>query len=337
MVRRLRLPLLLAALAALLWLWLAGSERPPAPPTAGRESALPAPAAGPAEGRVDGSSRPEDRTGPARRHAGLAPRVAAPEVVAAAHRHLDAAMRQERCGPYELRTDVVEGRVLELCRRIGSELDAVYRRRYGLEPLGEPAGTVLLFSSAAAFRLFADEVAGLRAGYAGFSDAARGFVAMHVEDEPLAETASTLAHELAHLVHRRALGADLPPWLSEGLADGIGDAATPDGLGPLEGRRGAEALAARLAGGYELGRTRPLQELAALSRSQFDRGTVSFDYEQSALLVRYLLADAELAPRFRGLLRQLAQGEPYAPELVRAALGISWQDLDRDFERWVRG
>lgn len=318
---RLRLLLLLLVLAVVVWLWL--GDRPQPVPAGGGPGERPPPAAA-------GEAR-----SPTRR-AGRPPRSLHPEVLAAARRHLGATARSGHCGPYELLTDVDAAPVLEICQRIGSELDEVYRRRFGLEPLGRPADAVLLFSSAQAFRRFADETAGLRVGYAGFSDASRGFVALHVEGEPLAETAATLAHELTHLVHRRALGPGLAPWLSEGLADAIGDAATPEGLGELAGRRGAEALAARLAGAYELGRVRPLRELVALRRAEFDRGTVSFDYEQSALLVRYLLADGELAPRFRRFLRRLAEGERYGPELLRENLLISWEELDRGLERWVR-
>lgn len=236
------------------------------------------------------------------------------------------------CGPYLVLTDVTDAAPLELCRRIGAGLDAVYRDRFGLEPVGEPAGAVLLFADRSAFRRWAAETAGLRSGYAGFSRAARGLVALPADGDLLA---GTLTHELTHLVNRRALGADLPPWLSEGLADAIGDAVGAGGLEDLAGIRGAEGQARRLAAAYASDRAPSLARLAARRRGEFDREVPSFDYEQSALVVRMLLLEEDLAPGFRRFLAALAGGEKYTPALLPRAVGAGWHELDRRLAAWL--
>ena len=138
----------------------------------------------------------------------------------------------------------------------------------------------------------------------------------------------TLIHG-AHLINRRALGGNLPPWLSEGLADGI----RGHGNGPAD-RNGAE-----LRPPVSKWAMKPARCPAAASRrnsGEFDSGTVSYDYEQSAFLVRLLLTDPDLAPRFRSFLRALAAGSVYTPELFYEHLGLDASELDRRLEAWVR-
>ncbi len=243
--------------------------------------------------------------------------------------------RVGRCGPYGLTTDSADQRLLSACGKIGAELDDIYAARFGIRPIGEPAEGIILFGQLATYRAYVARDGRLAAGYAGFASDIDGMVVLHAGSGR--KTAiTTLAHELTHLVHRRALGTNLPPWLSEGLADAIGYGTTEDGIGPLQGVRGVEALAERLRGAISQGWARPLAELTGLQRSGFDRGVRSFDYEQSALLVRYLLLDPQLAPRFRAYLAALARAEPYSPERLRAALGVSWSELEAGFAGWLR-
>ncbi|MEO7795590.1 MAG: hypothetical protein ABIV06_12540, partial [Thermoanaerobaculia bacterium] len=146
--------------------------------------------------------------------------------------------------------------------------------------------------------------------------------------------AQTLAHELSHLAHRRAFGHELPPWLAEGLADAVGDSATTAGFLPLSDLDVVAGIRKRLCGGYEIRRTESLARLVDLDRSGFDRGSVSFDYEQSALLVRFLLLDPGLGPRFRAWLGVRAKLRSNAPGLP-AALQVSWPELERRFASWL--
>ena len=240
-----------------------------------------------------------------------------------------------RCGPYRLTTNSSDPRLLAACEKIGATLDRVYSERFGVTPVGPPAEEIILFRDLAEYRHYVEEDGRLAAGYAGFASDIDGLVVLHA-GSGRKSAITTLAHELTHLVHRRSLGTNLPPWLSEGLADAIGYGTTEEGIGPLRGVVGVEALAERLRGALDRGWARPLAELTALPRSGFDRGVRSFDYEQSALLVRYLLLDRELAPRFKGYLAALARGERYDPERFRAALGVSWEGIEEGFDRWLR-
>ncbi len=217
-----------------------------------------------------------------------------------------------RCGPYSLWSDVSDRRILALCERIGEQLDGRYRARFSVAPVGQPQETIFLFARGEGFRQFVAQEGGVRAGYAGVARGSKGFVALHADGLAVATVAATLGHELTHLVNRRALGSDLPRWLAEGLADAIGDSADEQGIGDLSGLAGVEEEARRLAWGYAQGKVGSVARLVALARGEFDRGVVSFDYEQSALLVRYLLLDAKLGTSFRGYLRQLASGQRYS-------------------------
>lgn len=260
------------------------------------------------------------------------------EVLAKARTHLRDGGRETRCGPYRLLTDVDDAAFVAACDRLAAGLDDAFVERYGIAPQDEPAAAILLFARRDGFRAFARARGhGARRGYAAHARASDGYVAIHAEDidgdrDRLLET---LVHELAHLVARRALGDELPRWLSEGLADGLGDSAGESGLEPLEGLRGAEAEAARLAGAYATGRARPIARLVAADADDFDAGVVSYDYEQSAFLVRLLLTDPDLRPHFHAFLADLAAGERYTPELLQRHLGVEWGELDERLRKYV--
>jgi hypothetical protein len=75
----------------------------------------------------------------------------------------------------------------------------------------------------------------------------------------------------------------------------------------------------------------------ALDRERFDRAHPGYDYEQSALVVRFLPLDRERAPRFRGWLSEwAARGAPGIPALD-AGLGRSWGEIEDRFGAWLEG
>ncbi|MEO1087331.1 MAG: hypothetical protein AAFY88_24100, partial [Acidobacteriota bacterium] len=253
-----------------------------------------------------------------------------PGALAAAGRHLQGGGREWPCGPYQLLSDVSEPELLGLCGRLAADLDAVYAERFGVDPVGEPRGAVILFRTLADFRDFA----ATSGGHAGHARASRGYLSLYVGDRSPEALAMTLAHELTHLVNRRALGASLPRWLSEGLADAIGDPATPAGLGPSTGLRGAEVARRRVLEKEDLPDLRRLTELDAGS---FDSRPDARDYEQSAVFIRFLLADAERRRSFHAFLRGVAGGEsPDLDALIRhlGARGGA-KDLDRQLRAWL--
>ncbi len=257
------------------------------------------------------------------------------ERLAAALELLGEDARESSCGPYALYTDVADRRLLAACDRLASELDDLCAARYGVRPVGEAAEAIVLFSRIDDFRVFA-RGDGIPSGYAGYAVGGRGFAVFHTDGQTIDAFLATLAHELAHLVLRRSLGPNLPPWLSEGLADAVGDSAGEEGFRPLDRAAGNGAQARRLRAAYDGGRAGGLEWLVGLERGGFDRGTVSYDYEQSALFVRFLLTDPELATRFRSFLGDLAQGTRYSPERLASALAVSWEELDRRFAAWIR-
>ena len=82
------------------------------------------------------------------------------------------------------------------------------------------------------------------------------------------------------------------------------------------------------------GRTDALERLVAGGPEPFDHGPASLDYELSALFVRFLLLDADLAPRFRAWLGDQTAQRPTIPALF-PALGVDAPALERRFAAWV--
>lgn len=258
------------------------------------------------------------------------------ELVAAARDLMIDGGRERSCGPYTLYTDVADEGVLTNCELLTEDLDSTYLHRYGVTPLGRPAEAIFLFSTLGQYKGFVQQQTRMPIGYAAHADAGRGYLALYTGEHSRQDIVETLIHELTHLINRRAVGGNLPPWLSEGLADGIGDTATVDGLKPIDGAKGAEAQARRLEMGYDTGLVPSVSRLLEKDSSNFDSGTISYDYEQSAFLVRFLLTDPELSPRFQTFLRALAGGSVFTPELFFEHLGLEPAELDRRLEAWVR-
>jgi len=266
--------------------------------------------------------------------AGREPREPDSFLLAAAQR-IQGDGREAACGSYRLLTDVPGEEAARLCQRIAASLDATFEARFGIAPRGTPQEGIFLFAKREDFRAFAREDGRLRTGYAGYANGARGFVALPWQEDAPQAVATTLAHELTHLVLRRTLGPGLPPWLSEGLADGIGDAANLQGLQEIRGLIGVEGQARRLRDAYRQDRVPSLERLVGLSRANFDQGMRVYDYEQSALFVRYLMASPSRASAFRAYLKRLAKGERYRPEVLPSSLGSTWEKLDSGLRRWL--
>jgi hypothetical protein len=306
-------------------------DSPPAEtPTAKPEPQSEAPDAGPVESTSAGFVV---------RTVAVPPRESATpdeDLVAAARGLMTNGGREQTCGPYALYTDVSDEGILTSCEHLTSRLDATYTVRYGVTPLGQPAEAIFLFSTLDQYQDFVQQQTRMPVGYAAHADAGSGYLALYTGDRSRQDIVETLIHELTHLINRRALGGNLPPWLSEGLADGIGDTATADGLQQIDGANGAEAQAIRLAMGYKASQVPTISLLLEKDRHNFDSGTISYDYEQSAFLVRFLLTDPDLAPRFRSFLQALAAGTVYTPELFYEHMGLDASELDQRLEAWVR-
>lgn len=261
-----------------------------------------------------------------------------PEAVAELERFLRPPARRRPCGPYRLLSDLSPARLVGIerfCATLAGTFEEEVAARLGVAPAHPPRGTIVLFASRRRYRDAVTATSDLPQGYAAWSDARSGTVALPAGDVADDELAATLAHELAHLAERRLFGFPRPRWLSEGLADAIGDSATPAGFRKLEGFVGVEAQRRRwLAMGQ--GRTGALERLVASGPEPFDHGPASLDYELSALFVRFLLLDPVLAPRFRSWIGDQTVQRPTIPALF-PALGVDAPALERRFAAWVSG
>ncbi len=258
------------------------------------------------------------------------------KALALARRHLSGGGRELTCGPYTLLTDVRSSPVLEACGRLVSDLDRAYTRRYGVKPVGKSRETLILFRGREAFRAFAATDGPNATGYAGHARGADGYLVLYAGDQPAERVVQTLIHEITHLLNRRALGAPLPRWLSEGLADGLGDPASLTGLGSSQGLKGAEAVARRV---LEVDTLPNLRRVVGLDNRAFDRDPKARDYEQGAVFVRYLMSDPKRKRSFQAYLKGIAEGESDGPEALAAQLGLpgdDWNALDRKVRTWLR-
>ncbi|MES1242087.1 MAG: hypothetical protein ABUT39_10745 [Acidobacteriota bacterium] len=275
-----------------------------------------------------------------------------PERLALARARLAGPEAGGRLGPYLLYTDVRDPNRLAFLDRLAGGLESIYRSRYGVPPVGEPAEVVILFEREAAYRAFLEEDADL-AGLPAIGHTALGIVALWDAGRPGAEVGATLVHELAHLLTRRAVGPALPSWLDEGIADDLSQSRIdpsgrliPDTLGGLTiqaGRRiemhGARAALQNLIQAADTGALRPLPELLGLEWKDFVRQRGEQNYAQASFFIRYLLQgeQGDLAPGFRAFLSEVAGGRQPEPERLREKLGKSWLALEAGFRLWLLG
>lgn len=273
-----------------------------------------------------------------------------PERLALARGRLAAPEIGGRLGPYLVYTDVRNPERLAFLDRVAGSLEAVYRTRYGVDPVGEPAEVVILFDREADYRAFLDEDAEL-AGLPATGHTALGIVALWDADRSEAEVGATFVHELAHLLTRRAIGPALPSWIDEGIADDLSQSRidpsgrlVPGTLGGVTiqaGQRiemhGARAALQNLIEASDTGTLRPLPELLGLEWRDFVRQRGEQNYAQSSFFIRYMLQGEQgtLASGFRSFLSEVAAGKTPEPERLREKLGRSWPTLDAGFRLWL--
>lgn len=255
-------------------------------------------------------------------------------------------------GPYLLLTDLKSPERIAFLDRIAGQVETAYRERYGRAPIGAPAETVLLFEREGAYRTYQD-AEGALAGAEASGHSGYGLVAIWDGGRPTREIAETLVHEIVHLLNRRAIGPQLPPWLDEGIADDlahsrIGDdgalfAETLGGTAFRAGARiqffGARAALRQLVEAQGEGTAPSLPDLLAMPWESFVATGADLHYAQASFFVRFLLAgeNGALAPAFRAFLNAVAEGgEPSAGALEKA-LGRGWPELEAGFRAWVVG
>jgi hypothetical protein len=259
--------------------------------------------------------------------------------------------REARLGPWRLLTDVAVGELTGLDATAHYLADA-YTARYGLSTAPGLDEAVVIFASDTRFRAFAR--ADGRSTFWTRGHAGAGLAAFALGRNAL-ETRVFLVHELTHLLSRSALGAELPAWLDEGLAEDLAfcrvDAdgrLEPDTLDVGEEKpRGAATTASEKSGPHvtvdvwlvraRSGRNPPLAAiLAPHSRLFADPGSRRDATTTSAMLIRWCLAQPDRAANFRGFLRAVSRGGASDASALAAALGMTTLELQKNFFEWSK-
>ena len=79
-----------------------------------------------------------------------------------------------------------------------------------------------------------------------------------------------------------------------------------------------------------------MAQLLDMDQRDFMGGPREIHYTLSALWVRYLLSDPDLAERFRAFLPEVARGAAADSTNLVAHLGRGWSRLEKDFRAWRR-
>ena len=278
----------------------------------------------------------------------LPPRAPDPQRLERARALLAEGAHELELAGYRFYTDVWDSSMLEEMGRVLAGLEETYTRRYGLELLGRPRGAVVLYGQRRALEEL-QRLEGLE-GLPATGHAAGGVAALVVGNRPRHEVISTLVHEVAHLMHRRAVGPALPPWLDEGLSDDLANLPI-DGDGRLltsgwSGRRvqgevrvvyeGALASLRVSSREMQAGRAPSLERLMGYDWQEFVLSPRSrLHYDLSAFFIRHLLDDPVSGPAFRAFLSASARGEEISPEALRRWLDRPWVEIQADFAQWL--
>ncbi len=133
-------------------------------------------------------------------------------------------------GGFHLHTDVTDEATLSGLATVAVALPALYAVRYGIDvPEARTPDAVVLYRGPKPYARFSDGDAAMPTA-SSRGHAASGVAVLYVSAEGLDETRGVLAHELTHLLSRRALGPRLPAWIEEGLAEDFGMCRFPNGV-----------------------------------------------------------------------------------------------------------
>jgi hypothetical protein len=241
--------------------------------------------------------------------------------------------REASLGPWRLFTDAAMGELTGL-DDVAGRLAEVHTARYGLSsPSGEDEN-VVIFAGDGRYRAFVetDGSASFRTrGHAG-----AGLAVFALRSTPR-ETRTVLVHELTHLLSERAVGPSIPTWLDEGIADDLAWCRV-DAEGRVQpGTFDALEIPVAWSASARAGRLFPLSALLSpASRFFTDPGTRRQATTESAMLVRWCLAEPARAARFRAFLRSVSGGGPGDASALAATLGMPASDLENLFFEWSK-
>ena len=240
--------------------------------------------------------------------------------------------REARLGPWRLLTDAAMGELTGL-DALAEHLASTYTARYGLPAVSGPGQVVVIYSSDERYRRFVESDS---PSFAARGHAGAGFAVFTLGQTPQ-DSRAIVVHELTHLLSSGALGASLPPWLDEGLAEDLAFCRV-DREGRLlpdtfESREVPDAWIQSARAGKSL----PLGALLSPDTRLFaNPGTRRDATTTSAMLVRWCLGDAARAAQFRAFLKSVAKGGAGDAAALAAALGTGAPELQKDFLAWGR-
>jgi hypothetical protein len=241
------------------------------------------------------------------------------------------ALREQRVGGRLLRVqDGVSTEQVEWVARAWELAEPAIATRLGLPAPRNPLA-IYLFADSSEFRRLTSQLTGLPAEAIGRFEGGRSFTrgeqrAIYLDAAALqsaAQAAHLMGHELTHLAEREAVGSGrLPLWLSEGVAEYVGQ----DAMARVDSTAAAQRRWRRagvVASAVHLQRS---LSLAALSTTQqwTDAalgGTDRLIYAEALLAVDWLVARGGDAALGR-LLTAVKAGQPFASAL-EAATGLT--------------
>lgn len=216
-------------------------------------------------------------------------------------------------------TGIPDDEIASACEVLGRSVRDVAGFLRLARPLA-PFTTVLLPTEESMRRHFVREGIPLQSGPLplGVTLPARRIIIVRKDHHPPREhLAETLCHEVAHVALQEGLGARLPRWLEEGVAQWVsGRRLGPDEnaylsfLARIDGLFPLEALEHRFPPAHEL---------------------TSVAYQQGLLAVE-LLVERLGEDHFLRLLAEVARGESFLPALAR----LDRAPFERDLRLWVK-
>jgi hypothetical protein len=253
-----------------------------------------------------------------------------------------------RFGPWRVLTDVAGGELAGL-DAVAGRLAETYEGRYGLTPEAGKDQVVAIFSSDTRYRAFAQADGTSLPGAPGQVNA--GLAAFAAGHDRL-ETRVAFVRAVTRLLSRSALGERPPVWLDEGLA---GDLAwcrvEPDGriqTDTLDAREESRGGASPIRSGpratveawlerARAGRVLPLAAILARDSRLFENTSARSDAAtESAMLVRWCLADPARAAKFKEFLRGVSLRSAADDRALAASLGLDAATLSKRFFDWVK-
>ncbi|MEM1444518.1 MAG: DUF1570 domain-containing protein [Planctomycetota bacterium] len=245
---------------------------------------------------------------------------------------------------YHIHTDLTRAETVPFGRHMDAVYEAYVRRFAAFTPKRPEPMPLYLFRTEAEYHGFLLDM-GIEARHSGgmfFVNHRRRGLATFIEGQSLSEVYAVLQHEGFHQFAWKYLGADLPTWVNEGLAQYFEDAPLVNGR--LVVGNTDRARLARVRAALRSGETLPLGTLFALSEEAWadavhhDESHSGLLYAQSWSAVYFLIhgEDGRYRSAFQQFLHRVNEGVP-GDRAFADAFGRNPQSLQRRWASYVEG